>query len=168
MSGNRDCLVPPSVFYLCRRKHRAARLANRKLMLTEIEENAVTEKTVELCNTILAQPNMTSIRQRIDAFMADDKSRTQYETLMVKGQALNDKQQRSLPLSGEEISDFEKHREELLGNPVARGFLDAQEALHEIQESVQKYVAKTLELGRVPTEDDLGGGSCGHGCGCHH
>jgi hypothetical protein len=87
---------------------------------------------------------------------------------MTKGQMLNDKQQRALPLSGEEISDFEKHREELLNNPVARGFLDAQEALHDIQESVQKYVAKTLELGRVPTEEDLGGGSCGHGCGCHH
>ena len=137
-------------------------------MTTTTEENAVTEKTLELCSTILAQPNMGDIRQRIDAFMADDKSRAQYEALMMKGQALNEKQQRALPLSGEEISDFEKHREELLNNPVARGFLDAQEALHEIQESVQKYVAKTLELGRVPTEEDLGGGSCGHGCGCHH
>ena len=137
-------------------------------MTTTTEENAVTEKTLELCSTILAQPNMGDIRQRIDAFMADDKSRAQYETVMTKGQALNDKQQRALPLSGEEISDFEKHREELLNNPVARGFLDAQESLHDIQESVQKYVAKTLELGRVPTEEDLGGGSCGHGCGCHH
>jgi cell fate (sporulation/competence/biofilm development) regulator YlbF (YheA/YmcA/DUF963 family) len=137
-------------------------------MTTTTEENAVTEKTLELCHAIVAQPDFGSIRQRIDAFMADDKSRAQYESLMTKGQALNEKQQRSLPLSGEEISDFEKHREELLNNPVARGFLDAQEALHEIQESVQKYVAKTLELGRVPTEEDLGGGSCGHGCGCHH
>ena len=137
-------------------------------MITTTEENAVTEKTLELCSTILAQPNMGDIRQRIDAFMADEKSRTQYETVMTKGQMLNDKQQRALPLSGEEISDFEKHREELLNNPVARGFLDAQESLHDIQESVQKYVAKTLELGRVPTEEDLGGGSCGHGCGCHH
>ena len=137
-------------------------------MTTTTEENAITEKTIELCNAIVAQPDFGSIRQRIDAFMGDDKSRTQYETVMTKGQALNDKQQRSLPLSGEEISDFEKHREELLANPVARGFLDAQEALHDIQESIQKYVAKTLELGRVPTEEDLGGGSCGHGCGCHH
>ena len=55
-------------------------------------ENAVTEKTRDLCRTILAQPNMGDIRQRIDAFMADDKSRAQYETLMTKGQALNDKQ----------------------------------------------------------------------------
>ena len=137
-------------------------------MTTTTAENTVTEKTLELCSAIVAQPDFGAMRQRIDAFMADDKSRAQYESLMTKGQALNDKQQRALPLSGEEISDFEKDREALLGNPVARGFLDAQEALHEIQESVQKYVAKTLELGRVPTEEDLGDGSCGHGCGCHH
>jgi cell fate (sporulation/competence/biofilm development) regulator YlbF (YheA/YmcA/DUF963 family) len=145
-----------------------ARSAQQQFMLTQTEENAVVEKTRELCNTILAQPNMGSIRQRIDAFLADDKARNQYESVMTKGQTLNDKQQRSLPLSGEEISEFEQQREALLSNPVARGFLDAQEAMHQIQDSVQKYVAKTLELGRVPEPEDLDGGSCGHGCGCHH
>jgi len=37
-----------------------------------------------------------------------------------------------------------------VNNPVARGFLDAQESLHKIQDSIQQYVSKTLELGRVP------------------
>lgn len=137
-------------------------------MLTETEENAVVEKTRELCGTILAQPNMGSIRQRIDAFLADDQARGQYESVMTKGQMLNEKQQRSLPLSGEEISDFEQQREALLKNPVARGFLDAQEAMHHIQDSVHKYVSKALELGRVPEPEDFESGSCGHGCGCHH
>jgi cell fate (sporulation/competence/biofilm development) regulator YlbF (YheA/YmcA/DUF963 family) len=137
-------------------------------MLTQTEEHAVVEKTRELCNTILAQPNMGSIRQRIDAFMSDEKARGQYETVMTQGQMLNEKQQRSLPLSGEEISEFEQQRDALLNNPVARGFLDAQEAMHQIQDSVHKYVSKTLELGRVPGPEDFDSGSCGHGCGCHH
>ena len=51
---------------------------------------------------------------------------------------------------------------------VARGFLDAQEELHTVQQSIQQYVSKTLELGRVPKEEDLNDGGCGHGCGCHH
>ena len=125
-------------------------------------------KTRELCETILSEPGVASIRQRVDKFMADDKARGQYESVMTKGQALHEKQHKSLPLSGEEISDFEREREALLANPVSRGFLDAQEELHQLQESIQQYVAKTLELGRVPTADDLEGGSCGHGCGCHH
>ena len=137
-------------------------------MTTQTNGNAILEKTRELCATIVAEPGMTSIRQRISTFMADDQSRAQYESLMNKGQALQEKQHRSLPLSGEEISEFEKQREALLANPVATGFLDAQQELHEIQESIHKHISKTLELGRVPTEDDLGDGSCGHGCGCHH
>jgi cell fate (sporulation/competence/biofilm development) regulator YlbF (YheA/YmcA/DUF963 family) len=145
-----------------------ARSAQQIFMLTQTEEHAVVEKTRELCNTILAQPNMGSIRQRIDAFMSDEKARGQYETVMTQGQMLNEKQQRSLPLSGEEISEFEQQRDALLNNPVARGFLDAQEAMHQIQDSVHKYVSKTLELGRVPGPEDFDSDSCGHGCGCHH
>jgi cell fate (sporulation/competence/biofilm development) regulator YlbF (YheA/YmcA/DUF963 family) len=137
-------------------------------MLTQTEENAVVEKTRDLCNTILAQPNMTVIRKSIDAFMADDKSRADYESLMAKGQALHEKQHQSLPLSGDEIGEFEKHRESVLNNPVARNFLDAQEALHHIQQNIQTHVSKTLELGRLPSAEDLNGGSCGSGCGCHH
>ena len=137
-------------------------------MQTTIEESPVIQKTKELCQAILDQPNMQSIRQRIDAFMADEKTRAQYDGLMTKGQALQQKQQMSLPLSGEEITDFEQHRESLLGNSVARGFLDAQEELHHVQESVQQYVSKTLELGRMPSDEEMNGGSCGHGCGCSH
>lgn len=136
-------------------------------MLTETESKALVEKTRELCSTILAQPGMGSIRKNIDSFMADEKSRSQYESLMAKGQALHEKQHRSLPLSGEEVGEFEKEREAVMGNPVARGFLDAQEALHHLQESIQTQISKTLELGRLPSEEDLEG-SCGHGCGCKH
>jgi hypothetical protein len=39
--------------------------------------------------------------------------------------------------------------------------------MHDLQHSVQKHVAKTIELGRIPLAEDLAEGSCGHGCGCH-
>src|SRR5471032_97864 len=124
-------------------------------MTTKIEE-----KTQELCQAIVSQPELISIRRRIDAFMADASARGQYETLMGKGQALQEKQQHGQPLAAEEISDFEKSREALLKNPVASGFLDAQEDLHEIQHSIQKKISKTLELGRITTEEDFAEGSC--------
>lgn len=132
-----------------------------------IEETPVVQKTKELCQAIVEQPNMQSIRQRIDVFMTDEKTRAQYDGLMTKGQALQQKQQMSMPVTPEEVADFEQHRESLLGNSVARGFLDAQEELHQVQESIQQYVSKTLELGRVPSEEEMSGGSCGSGCGCH-
>jgi len=128
----------------------------------------IEEKTRELCETIVAQPEWASIRNRIEAFLSDTGARGHYDNVNRKGQALHDKQHGGQALNGDEIADFEKHRDELLKNPVARGFLDAQDELHEIQHSVQKYVSKTLQLGRVPTEGELAEGGCGHGCGCQH
>jgi cell fate (sporulation/competence/biofilm development) regulator YlbF (YheA/YmcA/DUF963 family) len=132
-------------------------------MPTKIEE-----KTRELCQTIVDQPEMASIRGRIDTFLADAVARGQYEAVMSKGNALHEKQHNGQTLEGAEIADFEKHRDDLLKNPAARGFLDAQEELHQLQHSIQKQVSKTIELGRLPTEADFEEGSCGHGCGCHH
>lgn len=132
-------------------------------MPTKIEE-----KTQELCATIVSQPEMVAIRKRIDAFLADSNSQGQYELVNTKGQSLHQKQHAGQPLSGEEIADFEKHRDALLKNPVARGFLEAQDELHQMQHLIQKYVTKTFELGRVPAEKDFEEGSCGEGCGCHH
>jgi cell fate (sporulation/competence/biofilm development) regulator YlbF (YheA/YmcA/DUF963 family) len=137
-------------------------------MQTQTEESLVIQKTRELCQSILDQPEVQTLRRRVEDFMANDKLRGQYDALMIKGQALQQKQQAGLPLDGGEITAFEQLRESFLNNPVAKGFLDAQEDMHKMQESVAQYVSKTFELGRVPEESDLDSGSCGHGCGCHH
>jgi len=137
-------------------------------MPTQIEENSVTQKTRELCQAIVDLPKLRAARQQIDAFLSNETARGQYEVVMSKGQALQEKQARSQPLESAEIADFEKHRDDLMQNSIARGFLDAQEELHEMQHFIQKSISKTIELGRVPTEADFDAGSCGHGCGCHH
>ena len=138
-------------------------------MAPTIEETPITRKTRELCQAILDEPSIRAVRERIDTFMADEKTRAQYDGLVAKGQALQQKQQMSTPLTGEEISDFEQHRDSLLKNPVAREFLDAQQELHEVRESIHKYVNKTLELGRLPSEEELTESCCSNdGCGCGH
>ena len=130
--------------------------------------NQVETKTRELCEAIIEHLDTGGIKRRIETFLADAGTRGQYETLMNKGQALQEKQHGGQALDPGEISAFEKDRDALLQNPVAAGFLDAQEEMHELQHTVQKQVGKTIELGRIPTPDELnGGGSCGHGCGCH-
>jgi len=137
-------------------------------MQTTTEESQITQKTKELCQAILDQPELRSARRRITTFMSDEKARALYDGVVSRGQALQQKQQRSVPLMGEEISTFEKEREALLQNPVARGFLDAQEQFHNVHHSINQYVSKTLELGRVPTAADFAAAECGDGCGCGH
>ena len=137
-------------------------------MAATIEETAITRKTRELCQAILEEPSMQGLRRRIDDFMADETARAQYDGLVNKGEALQQKQQSAIALTDEEVSDFEQHRDALLKNPVARGFLDAQQELRQVQESIHRHVNKTFELGRLPSEEDLSSSCCEDGCGCGH
>src|SRR5437016_5310032 len=102
------------------------------IMSTQIEESVITQKTRELCQAILDQPDVRAMRQKVDAFVANDKVRGQYDTLMTKGQMLQQKQQSGTPLDDTEIKNFEELREAFLKDPVARGFLDAQEDIQKV------------------------------------
>lgn len=133
-----------------------------------IEETIVIQKTKDLCQTIIDQPEFRQIRERINSFMSDDAAKNQYQLVMEKGDALQQRQQAGMPLDNSEILEFEKNRELLLSNPIAANFLTAQQQMHKIQESVMQYVGKTFELGRVPNLDDFPSEGCGSNCGCGH
>ncbi len=137
-------------------------------MTTAIAENTIVEKIRELCQTILDQPDSKSLRRNIDAFMADDKSRDQYKELVEQGEHLHHKQHQGVKLSDGELQSYEALRVSVLDNAIVKGFIDAQQEMQKVQDSVQQYVNKTLELGRVPIESDFDDGSCGQGCGCEH
>jgi cell fate (sporulation/competence/biofilm development) regulator YlbF (YheA/YmcA/DUF963 family) len=130
-------------------------------------QDTVQQKTRELCQAIVDQPEFQEMRRQIEAFMGDETAKSQYQKVMEQGEMLQHKQQMCSPLSNDEIASFEQDRDALVNNPVARGFLDAQQQMNKVQESVGQLVAKTFELGRLPMDEDMDGGSCGSGCGCH-
>jgi cell fate (sporulation/competence/biofilm development) regulator YlbF (YheA/YmcA/DUF963 family) len=137
-------------------------------MSTLTDATAITDKTRELCQTILDHPTFKSAQERIQAFTANDAARAQYESVVGRGQALRHKQQHGESPGDAEVAAFEKERDALMQNPVARDFVDAQSDLHDLRHTIEQHVALTLELGRVPTEEDIKAQSCGSGCGCHH
>lgn len=108
------------------------------------------------------------LRRKIETFLADEGAKELYRNLAEKGEHLNHKQQQGVQLSPGEIKEYEKERDALFANPIAAGFVQAQQDMHKVQETVGQYVSKTLELGRVPTDEEMDGGGCGHGCGCSH
>lgn len=144
-------------------------------MLPSDQHTAILTKTRELCDLLLRQPDVAAACRSVEAFMGDEPAQGLYQELMRRGQALHDKQERGLPLADSEIAEFERQRETLTQNPVARSFLDARELLHGVHHTVNDHVSKTFELGRVPEAADFesgccgGGGGHGHGgCGCQH
>lgn len=135
-------------------------------MHTQMTNGSVLAKTRELCQTIVDQEDFQALRRDVDAFMADDSAQTLYRSVAERGEALHHKQRQGVQLEQDEINTYETERQALMGNEVARRFLDAQEQMHGIQQNVTRYVMKTLEIGRVPAEEDFE--SCGHGCSCGH
>ena len=138
------------------RKIKNDRMLTAMQTTTQIDES-VRQKTVELCEAIVQQPEFQSIRRRVDSFMADDKAQQLYQSLTEKGRSLHEKQHQGLPLDQKEVAAFESERDRLLANPVAKSFIDAQEEMHEMQEGVHKFIHKTFELGRLPAEERHGG-----------
>ena len=135
--------------------------------MTNAGNGAVLRKTLELCEAIVAEPDFGTMRQHLDAFMADESLKARYQELAEQSTSLQHQQQHGATLDSKEVSAFEQKRDAFLGNPVARSFLDAQQSMQDVRETVTRYVTRTFELGRVPTEEDFGGCGCSSGCGCH-
>ena len=131
-------------------------------------DTQLTAKTRELCQAIIELPNFAQIKQGVDAFLADELVKYQFQMVSERGNLLQMKQNSSRPIDETEITEFNKMRDDLLVNPVAKNFIEAQNEMARIQESVTKLLGKTFELGRLPTDEDMNDGSCcDSGCGCH-
>jgi len=144
-------------------------------MSTVAEGSAILEKTRELCAEIASDPTFLKNQADVERFLNDDAARLQYQSVHERGEELHHKQHAGVELSKTEIAEFEAAREALFKNEIATSFLKAQRELEGLQQEIGKYVSTTIELGRVPTEDEMaqaGGGGCcgggdGGGCGCH-
>jgi cell fate (sporulation/competence/biofilm development) regulator YlbF (YheA/YmcA/DUF963 family) len=140
-------------------------------------DSTVIVKTREFCAQIASDPMFLKLQASIERFLNDDSALNQYQNVNARGEDLNQKQQAGIQLGASEIREFEEARDALLENDVARVFLEAQRELESLQKEMRLYIGLTLELGRVPTADDLaeashkggaccGGGGGGGGCGC--
>jgi len=134
------------------------------------KDSAVMEKTKDLCQAISEDIEFVALQGQVERFLEDDAAKLQYQSVHERGEELHQKQQAGVELNDLEIKQFEEARTELLDNEVARDFMDAQQNLQTLQQTITKYVGMTMELGRVPQPEDLqqsdGGGCCGGGCGC--
>ena len=134
------------------------------------KESNVMIKTRELCDAIAGDIEFVALQGQVERFLADDEAKLQYQSLHERGEELHHKQHAGVELSDGEIKGFEKAREALFANDIASDFMEAQQSLQTLQKTISKYIAMTLELGRVPTPEDMeqadGGGCCGGGCGC--
>lgn len=139
-------------------------------------DSSLISKTRELCSQIVSDPIYLQLQKKVERFLNDDAARLQYQSVHERGEELHHKQHAGIQLGAQEIREFEAAREALFANEIATNFIEAQRELEQLQKLIGRYVGMTLELGRVPSAEDLeesssgccGGGGGGGGCGCSH
>lgn len=138
------------------------------------DDSPVMTKARELCAEIANDSRFSDLQKDVESFMNNDEAKLMYQSVHERGSELHQKQHAGVELGAAEISEFEAAREELMNNEVAKSFMEAQGELETLQKAIGQFVGLTLELGRVPTAEDLaeaqGGGGCcggnGDGGGC--
>ena len=131
------------------------------------ERTSIISKTKELCEQIAADEKFIKLQADVERFLADDSAKLQYQSVHEKGEELHNKQHAGVELSSTEIKAFEDARDALFDNKIAADFMDAQRTLETMQKEIGKFVGMTMELGRVPTDEEIeesnnsGGGCCG-------
>ena len=128
------------------------------------DDSAVMTKARELCAAIAEDAQFKELQKSVETFLGDDSARSMYQGVHERGSELHQKQHAGVELGESEIKEFESARDTLMQNETARSFMDAQGELETLQQTIGKYVGMTLELGRVPTADDIAEASGGGGC----
>ena len=133
------------------------------------ESSAIVDKTRDLCKSIVEDDHFKSLQGKVEDFLNDDAAKLQYQSVHQRGEELHQKQASGVELSKAEIGEFESAREALLENEVVTTFLSAKQELEGLQRMVGQYVGMTLEMGKVPSQEEVdhetGGGCCGGGGG---
>ena len=139
---------------------------------------AVMGKLQELCRVIVDQDAFEEIHDRVEAFFEDDDAVALFRETNELGEELHRRSHADARPSDDEIERFEVLRSRLSAHEVASDFIEAQEELHKLQATVNAWVMRTLQLGRVPEPEDFESaedeGCCGGhdgdagGCGCSH
>jgi len=139
--------------------------------MSTLTQSTLEEKLQDLCAAIASDEEVAAARVQAEAFLADESAVGLYRRFMQTQHELHHKQHAGEKISDSDINAFSLLRDQAEANPLIQSFNDAQETLQGIANMVNGFVTKTLEKGRVPTQEEVfgsQGGGCGAGCGCHH
>ena len=146
-----------------------------KLLNIVTDESPVIRRAKELCQAIIDQPGYQEMKKTILDFLGDDTARGQYQQLCDLQEMLHHRSHNGEEVTEAEMAQFEQLEQQFMANPLAQGFIKAQQSMQKTEQTISQYVRKTFELGRVPEDSDFessgggccgGGGGSGGGCGC--
>tara|TARA_R110002096_G_scaffold24760_34_gene78110 strand:+ start:2950 stop:3369 length:420 start_codon:yes stop_codon:yes gene_type:complete len=132
------------------------------------QATTIDEKARELCQFVLDDAGFASAQGRIELFMEDEDAKNVYRAWQEKSQELHSKSHQGLQPTEGDVAEIESLKSAVMSNSVALDFVEAENEMNAIFGSVTKLLQKTLQLGRLPTDEDMKESECcsSGGCGC--
>ena len=115
----------------------------------------VREQMRSLCEAILAGKQFRDANAAIEAFLQDEDAKAQYIAYNTRRAEVRERQERGFQLTAGEIDELEKLHQEIIDQPVIRGFMVATDELERIKHAAIEFLEKSFELCRVPTDSDF-------------
>lgn len=133
---------------------------------------ALSAQIEALCATIAADPDIRSARNAAETFLADEQSVSLYREVMTLGRSLEQRHRSGAELEPAEVSRFQSLQDQADKNEGIQNFMAAQDTLQSVASTLNTYISKTLEKGRVPAAEEIASSGCcggggGGGCGCN-
>jgi len=135
---------------------------------------SITAQIEALCAAIAADPEIQSARNAAETFLADEQAVSLYREVMTLGRSLEQRHRSGAELEPTDISRFQSLQDQADQHELIQSFMSAQDSLQTVASTVNGFITKTLEKGRVPALEEVmgsGGGCCGGGggggCGCN-
>lgn len=137
-------------------------------MTSTVNLPSVEEKARELCEFVVSQDGYQEARNRVEAFMEDDGAKDLYRAWQEKGAEMHHRSHQGIEPGAPDVEELERLKGEVMGNQAAMGFVNAEGEMNQIFETVTTLLQKSLQLGHVPTAEELKASECCNsgGCGC--
>ena len=143
-------------------------ISPRSSVMPTLESTSIKEKALELCQFVADAPEFTKAHETIKSFLEDDEAKGLYQKWREKGMELHQMGHQGKEPTDADLDEINAAQKAVQANPLAAAFVNAEGQLDDTFQTVTKLLQKTLQLGRVPTEEDLVESDCcsSGGCGC--
>lgn len=137
----------------------------------------VAKLAMELASAFAQSQKVVSAKARIGLFYQNPAATDLFRKVSEYGETLRNKHMEGMPPSESEIAEFDKLRQDVVNNPLCKGFLEARQELDELLAVVNQYMVMAIEKGVAPTDEEVAdamtqqmsscscGGHCGGDCG---
>ncbi len=127
----------------------------------------------ELAEAFAQSQKVVAARARIGLFYQNAEATDLFRKVSEYGEELRNKHMAGMPPTEEEMSRFDTLRQNVVDNPLCKGFLESRQTLDDMLGTVNQYLCLAIDKGSAPTDEEVAAAltqqmsACSCGGGCH-